>query len=549
MVLTEGKLRIAILGGAGEIGRNMMVLEYEENIIIIDAGIMFPENYMLGIDVVIPDLSYVVERKDRVRAIIVTHGHLDHIGALPYLLEEVKAPLYATPLTRGLIEVKLREHGIRDAEIHTIGPQDVLSFNPFRIEFFRVSHSIPDCVGLAISTPVGMIVHSGDFKFDHSPVDGVRTDFAKLAELGGRGVLLLMSDSTNAETPGYTVSESAIQENFDRVFANAEGRVIVATFASNISRVQQISETALRYGRHVAVVGRSMVNNVKMAQELGYLNVPDGGLIPINEAANLPHRKVALICTGSQGEPTSALVRMSRDEFRSVRIVPGDTVIVSATPIPGNEEMINRTLDNLFRLGANVHYDELLKVHVSGHAGQEEQKLMISLIKPEFFVPIHGEYRHLILHAQLAQQVGIPEDNTIIMESGDVLEIDDAFARIVDRVSQDYVFVDGRGVGDVGEVVLEDRRLLAENGFLVASVTLDRISGKIVAGPEIISRGFVYVRESEELLERARQAVVRVVERGGDRALLSKRIKDTLTRFAYEEIGRRPVILPVVLEV
>jgi len=549
MVLTEGKLRIAILGGAGEIGRNMMVLEYGKSIIIIDAGIMFPENYMLGIDVVIPDLSYVVERKDRVRAIIVTHGHLDHIGALPYLLEEVKAPLYATLLTRGLIEVKLREHGIRDAEIHTISPEDILDFNPFRIEFFRVSHSIPDCVGLAVSTPVGMIVHSGDFKFDHSPVDGVRTDFAKLAELGGRGVLLLMSDSTNAETPGYTVSESAIQENFDHIFANAQGRVIVATFASNISRVQQITETAMRYGRHVAVVGRSMVNNVKMAQKLGYLNVPDGGLIPINKAANLPHRKVALICTGSQGEPTSALVRMSRDEFRSVRIVPGDTVIVSATPIPGNEEMINRTLDNLFRLGANVHYDELLKVHVSGHAGQEEQKLMISLIKPEFFVPIHGEYRHLILHAQLAQQVGIPEDNTIIMESGDVLEIDGDFARIVDRVSQDYVFVDGRGVGDVGEVVLEDRRLLAENGFLVASVTLDRISGKIVAGPEIISRGFVYVRESEELLERARQAVVRVVERGGDRALLGKRIKDALTRFAYEEIGRRPVILPVVLEV
>ena len=547
--MTEGKLRITILGGAGEIGRNMMAMEYGDNIIIVDAGIMFPENYMLGIDVVIPDLSYVIERKDLVRAVIVTHGHLDHIGALPYLLREVKAPVYATPLTRGLIEVKLKEHKARDVEIRTIGPGDVLRLNPFRVEFFRVSHSIPDCVGLAVRTPAGLIVHSGDFKFDHSPVDGRRTDFAKLAELGGQGVLLLLSDSTNSETPGYTSSESDIQESFNRIFANARGRVIVATFASNISRVQQITETAVHYGRRVAVVGRSMVNNVRMARELGYLDVPDRALISIDQASSLPHRQVTLVCTGSQGEPTSALVRMSRDEFRSVRIVPGDTVIVSATPIPGNEEMINRTLDNLFRLGAHVHYDELLKVHVSGHASQEEQKLMISLIRPKFFVPIHGEYRHLVLHAQLAQQVGIPAENTIIMESGDVLEIDREGARVVDTVSQDYVFVDGRGVGDVGEVVLEDRRLLAENGFLVASVTLDRITGRIVAGPEIISRGFVYVRESEELLERARQAVTRVVERGGDRALLSRRIKDALTRFAYEEIGRRPVILPVVLEV
>jgi ribonuclease J len=547
--LGRGKIRVVVLGGAGEIGRNMMLVEYGDDIVVIDAGIMFPENYMLGIDVVIPDLTYVVERKDRVRAIIVTHGHEDHTGALPYLLKEVNAPLYTTLLTRGLIEVKLKEHKIRDAEIHTIGPEDELIFGPLRVEFFRVSHSIPDCVGLAIHTPIGTIVHSGDFKFDHSPVDGRRTDFSKLAKLGGEGVLLLMSDSTNAETPGYTSSESEIQENFDRIFENAEGRVIVATFASNISRVQQIAETAMHYDRRVAVVGRSMVSNSKMARELGFLDVPEGLIIPIDEASRLPHRKVTLVCTGSQGEPTSALVRMSRDEFRSVRIVPGDTVVVSATPIPGNEEMINRTLDNLFRLGANVHYDELLKVHVSGHASQEEQKLMISLIKPKFFVPIHGEYRHLVLHAQIAQQVGIEPENTIIMESGDVLELDQDRATIVDRVSQDYVFVDGRGVGDVGQVVLEDRRLLAENGFLVASVTLDKLTGDIVAGPEIISRGFVYVRESEELLERARQVVTRVVQQQGNRAVLGERIKDALTRFAYEEIGRRPVILPVVLEV
>jgi ribonuclease J len=547
--LDKEKIRIVILGGAGEVGRNMMLVEYGDDIIVIDAGIMFPENYMLGIDVVIPDLTYVVERRDRVRAIIVTHGHEDHTGALPYLLKEVNAPLYTTLLARGLIEVKLKEHKIRDVEIHTIGPEDELVFGPLRVEFFRVSHSIPDCVGLAVRTPVGLVVHSGDFKFDHSPVDGRRTDFAKLAKLGGEGVLLLMSDSTNAETPGYTSSESEIQENFDRIFENAEGRVIVATFASNISRVQQIAETAMHYDRRVAVVGRSMVSNSKMARELGFLDVPEGLIIPIDEASRLPHRKVTLVCTGSQGEPTSALVRMSRDEFRSVRIVPGDTVVVSATPIPGNEEMINRTLDNLFRLGANVHYDELLKVHVSGHASQEEQKLMISLIKPKFFVPIHGEYRHLVLHAQIAQQVGIEPENTIIMESGDVLELDQYRAAIVDRVSQEYVFVDGRGVGDVGQVVLEDRRLLAENGFLVASVTLDKLTGDIVAGPEIISRGFVYVRESEELLERARQVVTRVVQQQGNRAVLGERIKDALTRFAYEEIGRRPVILPVVLEV
>jgi len=546
--LARDKLHIIPLGGVGEIGRNMMLVEYGDSCIVIDAGLMFPENDMLGIDIVIPDLTYVFEHRDRVRAVILTHGHEDHTGALPYLMSEIKVPIYATRLTRGLAEVKLKEHGIHDIDFRTIRPGNLLSLDPFRIEFFHVSHSIPDGVGLAIHTPVGLVVHSGDFKFDHSPVNGQRTDFAKLAEIGGRGVLLLLSDSTNAETPGYTPSEQEIGQTFERIFSIATGRVIVATFASNISRVQQVMEVAARHDRRVGVVGRSMVNNVRMARELGYLEIADEVMLSLDELDKLPHRKVALVCTGSQGEPTSALVRMSLNEDRNVQIVPGDTVIVSATPIPGNEELVNRTLNNLFRLGANVYYDELLDVHVSGHASQEEQKLMINLIRPKFFVPIHGEYRHLILHAQLAEQVGIPRENIIVMESGDVLELTSHSARIVDTVSEDYVFVDGRGVGDVGQVVLEDRRMLSQNGFLMAVVTLDRATGRILAGPEIISRGFVYVRESEELLERARQKVTEVIERGGSRASLTRRIRDALTRFAYKEVGRRPVIVPVVLE-
>ena len=547
--MEEGKLYITPLGGVGEIGRNMMLVEYGDSCIVIDAGLMFPENDMLGIDIVIPDLTYIFEHRDHVRAVILTHGHQDHIGALPYLMSEVKVPVYATQLTRGLAEVKLREYGVHDIEFRTIVPDDVLSLDPFRIEFFRVCHSIPDGVGLAIHTPVGLIVHSGDFKFDHSPVNERRTDFAKLAEMGGQGVLLLLSDSTNAETRGYTPSEQEIGQTFERIFSVAPGRVIVATFASNISRVQQIMEVASRHGRKVGVTGRSMTNNVGMARELGYLEIADQVMLPLDGLGELPHRKVALVCTGSQGEPTSALVRMSLNENRNVQIIPGDTVIISAAPIPGNEEMINRTINNLFRLGANVYYDELLDVHVSGHASQEEQKLMISLVRPKFFVPIHGEYRHLVLHAQLAEQVGVPHENIIIVESGNVLEVTPQSVQVVDTISEDYVFVDGRGVGDVGQVVLRDRKLLVENGFLMAVVTLDSATGRVLAGPEIVSRGFVYVPESEKLLERARQQVMKVVERGGSRTAIARRIRDALTRLAYQEVGRRPVIVPVVLEV
>ncbi len=547
--MSREKLRVIPLGGLGQIGKNMMVIEYGAHMLVIDAGLMFPESEMLGIDIVIPDMSYVLERKDKVRAVIVTHGHEDHIGALPYLLSQISVPVYATRLTQGLIEVKLRESQVNDVERHVVSPGDVLSLEPFRMEFFHVSHSIPDGVGLAIETEVGLVMHSGDFKFDYSPVDGQPTDFAKLAELGRRGVLLLLSDSTNAETPGYTPSEKHIAETFDDIFSRAPGRVIVAAFASNISRIQQVITMAREYGRQVAVAGRSMSNNVRMAVDLGYLQVPGGRLLGIDEIQHLRPSQVAIVCTGSQGEPTSALVRMARNEYAPISLLPGDTVIVSATPIPGNEELVNRTLNNLFRLGADVYYDELLDVHVSGHGSQEELKLMLNMVQPKFFVPIHGEYRHLVLHARLAEEVGIPRQNIFVLESGQVLELDQHSAQITGKVSDEYVLVDGLGVGDVGQVVLEDRRLLSRNGFLVATLVVERGTGRVLSGPEIISRGFVYVRESGELLERARGEVLKAVKDGGNRAALSNQIREALSRFVYNETKRRPLILPVVMEV
>lgn len=542
-------LRIIPLGGLGEIGKNMMLMEYGDSIIIIDCGLMFPENDMLGIDIVIPDISYLVENKDKARGIIITHGHEDHTGALPYLLPHVNVPIYATRLTRGLVEVKLKEHKLLDlVRLRTIEPGDILTLGPFKIEFFHVCHSIPDGVGLAITTPVGLVVHSGDFKFDYTPVDGQLTDFHKLAELGGRGVLLLLSDSTNAETPGYTPSESSIGETFDRVFSKARGRIITATFASNISRVQQIIETAYRHGRRVGVVGRNMANNIKMAIELGYLNV-SGELLTIEEINRLPPDKVVIVCTGSQGEPTSVLVRMAEGQHRQIGIQPGDTVIVSATPIPGNEELINRTLNNLFRLGANVYYHELADVHVSGHASREEHKLMLSLIRPRFFVPIHGEYRHLVLHAQMAQELGIPPENIFILESGQVLEFNEEGGHLGEKVAGERVFVDGLGVGDVGHAVLRDRYLLSQDGFLIAAVTLEAETGRLLSGPEIISRGFVYMRESEELIEKAKEQVLHVLEEGWPRTALQGRIREALGEFFYARTKRRPMILPIVMEV
>jgi ribonuclease J len=543
-------LKIIPLGGVGQIGKNMLVLEYDDQLLIVDCGLMFPESDMLGIDIVIPDMNYVFERKDRVRAIVVTHGHEDHVGGLPYLMQEVQAPLYATRLTRGLIEVKLKEHRLLNgAELHTVSPEDVLEVDPFTVEFFRVCHSIPDGVGLGISTPVGLVVHSGDFKFDQTPVDGRLTDFAKLAELGGRGVHVLLSDSTNSETDGQTPSEQVVGETFERVFARAEGRIIVATFASNISRVQQVADTARKYGRRMGLVGRSMINYAKRAHELGYLDLSPGELLTPQQMNRLPPQQVAIACTGSQGEPTSALVRMALGEHRNVNIRPGDSVIVSATPIPGNEELVNRTINNLFRSGAEVYHHERMQVHVSGHASREEHKLMLNLTHPRFFVPIHGEYRHLMHHARMAEQVGVSPENIFVVESGQVLEFGSDWGRVNGQVTEGHVMVDGLGVGDVGNVVLRDRHLLSRDGFVVVVVAVDADTGKVVVGPDIITRGFVYIRESGDLIEEAAQCVLEALEHGGPRAAASNKIKNSLAGFLYEQTKRRPMILPVVMEV
>lgn len=548
--MAKNKLRIIPLGGLGEIGRNMLLFEYGENIVVIDAGLMFPETDMFGVDIVIPDISYLVERRDIVRGIIITHGHEDHHGALPYVLPHVQAPVYATRLTRGLIEVKLKEHRLLEkAQLHTIDSDTKLNLGPFRLEFFHVSHSIPDSVGVAIDTPVGLAVHTGEYKFDYTPVDGRPTDIHKLASFGGRGVLVLLADSTNVERPGYTPSERKVSESFDRVFAQAEGRIIIATFASNISRVQQVIDTAAKYERRVGVVGRSMEDNVKMARELGYLSAPEGMLLRISELDRLPPEKVVIACTGTQGEPTSALVRMANREHRHVSIQPGDTVILSASLIPGNEELVHRTLNSLFRLGAQVYYQDLLSVHVSGHASQEEQKLMIGLTRPRFFVPIQGEYRHLVLHAELARQMGIPRENIFVVESGQVLEFDERSGRVVESLDGGYVYVDGLGVGDVGTVVLRDRHLLSQDGFFITVVAVDKHTGKLVEGPDIISRGFVYLRDSEELLEEAKQQVIKALKKRGRSTALDDKIKEVLSRFLYERTKRRPMILPVVMEV
>jgi ribonuclease J len=545
------KLRIIPLGGLGEVGKNMMALEYGKNVIIIDAGIMFPENDMLGIDFIIPDFNYLMDKKDIVRGIILTHGHEDHVGALPYVLQEIRAPIYATKLTRGLAEVKLKEsHLLDEAELNTIQAGDSISLGPFRVEFFHVCHSIPDGVGLAIETPVGLVVHSGDFKFDYTPVDGKPPDLAKLAELGGRGVLVLMSDSTNAERPGSTPSERVIDDAFEQVFQRAEGRIIVGTFASLISRIQQVINCAIRHERKVAIAGHSMVENVRMAQQLGYLSIPPDVLIKLDDVSKLPQHRVVIIATGTQGEPSSALARMSVGRHPRIKIVPGDTVIISAHAIPGNEEIINRTINRLFQKGANVIYEKIAPVHVSGHASQDEQKLLIHLTQPRYFVPIHGELRHLTMHARIAQEMGVPATNTMVVENGYILEFDRESGRIGERVPGGYVFVDGSGVGDIGPVVMRDREILASAGFVVAVVKLDKKTGQPAGRPEIISRGFVYMRDSAELIERAQDKILEVLEKGSrGRAAISDRVRDELSKFLYEETKRRPMIMPLIVEV
>jgi len=545
------------LGGLEEIGKNMMAFEYGDDIVVIDCGLMFPEESMLGIDLVIPDITYLEEHRDKVRGIIITHGHEDHTGALPYVLARLPVPVYATRLTRGLIEVKLREHKLLDKiELITIEAGGHVPFGEMTFEFFHQCHSIPDAVGVTIHTPVGVVVHTGDYKFDQTPVDGEPPDYARLAGLGQEGVLALFGDSTRADTPGSTPSERVIDGAFKRVFDEAKGRVIVASFASLISRIQQAVDAAAAHNRKFAVVGRSMVNNVGMAIELGYLKAPDGVLMRIEDVLKLPDDQICIMTTGSQGEPSSALTRMANGDQRHVTIKRGDTVVISATPIPGNEEHVGRNVDNLFKLGANVVHDRHEGIHVSGHGAQDELKLMLSLLRPRFLIPVHGQYRHLVAHKRLGEQMGIPAENIILAENGLPIEFTATTATLGSRVPAGYVFVDGASVGDVGDVVLRDRQLLAQDGILMVALTVDRQTGKFIAGPDIVSRGFVHMRSSDELIERARGVVYDTLGDGnGDGTAGSPpysgakgRIRDALGRFLYDETRRRPVILPVVLE-
>ncbi|HYX50486.1 MAG TPA: ribonuclease J [Ktedonobacteraceae bacterium] len=553
--MTTENIRLIPLGGLGEVGKNMMVVEYGDDIIIIDAGLMFPDDEMFGVDLVIPDTSYLTDKKQRIHGIFITHGHEDHIGALAYVLPMLDfPPVFATRLTQGLISVKLKEHKLLDKTIvNVVTPGDQVSIGECLVEIVRVNHSVPDAVALAIHTPIGTIVHTGDYKFDHTPTDGQPADFGTLARIGNQGVLVMMGDSTRVESPGYTPSERVINDSFDKIFANAPGRIIIATFASLLSRVQQVIDTASRYERVVALVGRSMVNNVQMAIDLGYLNIPKAMLIRAEDINKFPAERVVIICTGSQGEPTSALTRIANQDHRLVRIQKGDSVILSATPVPGNEKMVNRTINNLFRQGAEVYYQAIANVHVSGHAAQEELKLMLNLLRPAYFLPIHGEYRQLILHAKLAYSLGIPEEHVVIAEDGDIVEVTQDSIQVVDHVACGNVFVDGLGVGDIGHIVLRDRQVLAQDGILMVVLTVDKETGLPLAGPDIVSRGFVYVRDSEELLEKARERVlesfVGLNGHASDWSFVKDKIKHTLSEYLYEKTLRRPMILPLVMEV
>mgnify|MGYP005838924577 CR=1 FL=1 len=553
--MREGKLQVIPLGGLGEIGKNSLAVRYKDDIVVIDCGLMFPEDEMLGIDVVIPDLSYLIENKHLVRAIVLTHGHEDHIGAIPYVIPQLDVPLYGTKLTLGLLEGKLEEHlpGFK-ADLRVVRPREIVEIGSFAVEFIRVSHSIPDSVAVALHTPIGVVLHTGDFKVDHTPVDGEMFDFHRLGQLGDKGVLLLLSDSTNVERPGYTMSERVVGETFDETFRHSRSRIIIATFASNIHRIQQALLVAERYGRKVAFAGRSIVNVVNIAHKLGYLQIPRGTLIELEEANQMPRHQVVILTTGSQGEPMSALTRMAMADHRLVEIIPGDTIIISAVPIPGNEKLVARVIDQLFKRGAEVLYEAVSGFHVSGHPSQEELKLMINLSKPKFFMPIHGEYRMLVQHAELARDLGIKPGNVFVAENGQIVEFTPKSGRFAGRVTAGRVLVDGLGVGDVGNIVLRDRKQLAQDGILIVVLALSQESGQVVAGPDIVSRGFVYVREAEQLMEEAKQQVINTLEKcsgrgASDWASIKAQVRDSLSRFLYERTRRRPMILPIIMEV
>ncbi|AEB76220.1 ribonuclease J [Clostridium botulinum] len=551
----KDKIKIIPLGGLEEVGKNLTAFEYKNEIVVIDCGLKFPDDEMLGIDVVIPDIGYLLKNKEKVKGIFLTHGHEDHIGALPYVLKDLNVPVYGTKLTIGIVENRLKESGmLASSTLKRVQPRDIIKLNNMSIEFIRTSHSIADSAAIAIHTPLGVILHTGDFKIDYTPIDGQVADLARFVELGKKGVIAMLADSTNVERQGYTMSERTVGKTFENIFSKAEGRIIVATFASNIHRIQQIITASEKIGRKVAVSGRSMENIVGVASELGYLQFEDGTLISIDDIKKYPNNRISIITTGSQGEPMSALSRMASSDHKKVSIVPGDMVIISATPIPGNEKLVSKVINQLFKQGANVIYEALADVHVSGHACQEELKLVHTLVKPRFFIPVHGEYRMLKQHAELAVKLGMPEKNTIISENGDVIEVTRDAIRKSGSVMSGQVFVDGLGVGDVGNIVLRDRRHLSQDGILTVVVTIGKDTGKVIAGPDIISRGFVYVRESEDLMDGARLMVRDALRECEEKhitewAVIKSKVKEVLRMFLYEKTKRKPMILPIIMEV
>ena len=551
----KAKVKIIPLGGLNEIGKNMTAIEYKNDIVIIDCGLKFPDEDMFGIDVVIPDITYLLKHKDKVSGIFLTHGHEDHIGALPYVLKQLNVPVYGTKLTLGIVQSKLKEHNLLSTtELITVKPRDVVRLNSVSVEFIKTNHSIADSVAIAIHTPLGAVLHTGDFKVDYTPIDGEPMDFARFAELGKKGVLLMMADSTNVERPGYTMSEKIVGESLCRIFGKSKGRIIVATFASNIHRIQQIIDAAAMYGRKVAVSGRSMENIVQVAIELGYIKIEKENLVSIDQINKYNNNEIVIITTGSQGEPMSALARMATSEHRKVNIVSGDTIIISATPIPGNEKLVSRVVDQLFKKGAEVVYGSSEAVHVSGHACQEELKLMQTLVRPKYFIPVHGEYRHLKQHGELANSIGVPKSNILIPEIGDVIEVTRNSIKKSGTVISGQIFVDGLGVGDVGNIVIRDRKHLSQDGILTVVVTLSKENKAIIAGPDIISRGFVYVRESEKLMDEARDIVRDVFTKCEERKItdwstLKSTVRDELKSFLYEKTKRKPMILPIIMEI
>lgn len=549
-------VRIIPLGGLHEVGKNLTCIECGNDLFIIDCGLSFPDSEMLGVDIVIPDFTYLERNKDRLRGIVITHGHEDHIGSIPYLLKKLNAPIYGTRLTIGLIEGKLKEHNLLSkAKLNVVVPRQTVSLGCMTVEFIRVNHSIPDAVALAIHTPAGVIVHTGDFKVDFTPIEGGVIDLARFGELGNQGVLLMMSESTNAERPGFTPTERKVGESFHTLFGQAQGkRIIIATFSSNIHRVQQIVDNAAYYGRRVVVSGRSMINVVTKALELGYLRIPEGLLAELDDIGRIPPEKLVLITTGSQGEPMSALTRMAMHDHRKVSITPQDFIIISATPIPGNEKFVSKVVNELLKSGAEVIYEKMYDVHVSGHACQDELKMMISLVKPKFFIPVHGEYKHLMKHASLAKSMGIPEQNIHISEIGEVVEVSEGGIKPVGQVPSGRVLVDGLGVGDVGAIVLRDRKHLAEDGLIIAVVAIESESGTVVSGPDLVSRGFVYVREAEELMENAKKQLAKVLKDCADRdvrewGVIKQRMRDALSDYIFSTTKRSPMILPVIMEI